>query len=128
MSATAELTRETIESVDAARQVDDILGMPDQLRDALWRVESANLEPDDAPGGLIVAGMGGSAVGGTLASVFHYLGASAFVSTAPTVLVAAVIYRLGFARDLLLAVGVLCISALCLVIYSAIEVQSQPAH
>jgi glucose/mannose-6-phosphate isomerase len=67
LSTTADLTRETIESVDAERQIDDILGMPDQLRDALWRVESANLEPDDAPGGLIVAGMGGSAIGGTLA-------------------------------------------------------------
>jgi glucose/mannose-6-phosphate isomerase len=41
--------------------------MPDQLRDALWRVESANLAPRDARGGLIVAGMGGSAIGGALA-------------------------------------------------------------
>ncbi len=48
--------------------LDDVLGMPDQLRDALWRVESANLEPHDAPGGLVVAGMGGSAIGGALAS------------------------------------------------------------
>ncbi len=67
MSATADLTRETIESIDTSRQIDDILAMPDQLRDALWRVESANLVPDDAPGGLIVAGMGGSAIGGALA-------------------------------------------------------------
>jgi glucose/mannose-6-phosphate isomerase len=67
MSTTAALTRETIESVDTARQIDDILAMPDHLRDALWRVESANLEPGDAPGGLIVAGMGGSAIGGALA-------------------------------------------------------------
>ncbi len=41
--------------------------MPEQLRDALWRVESAGLEPHDAPGGLVVAGMGGSAIGGALA-------------------------------------------------------------
>src|SRR3954452_24897251 len=41
--------------------------MPAQLRDALWRVESAGLEPHDAPGGLVVAGMGGSAIGGRLA-------------------------------------------------------------
>ena len=54
-------------AVDAAAEIDDILGLPDQLRDALWRVESANLEPHDAPGGLIVAGMGGSAIGGALA-------------------------------------------------------------
>jgi glucose/mannose-6-phosphate isomerase len=41
--------------------------MPEHLRDALWRVESAALEPHDAPGGLVVAGMGGSAIGGALA-------------------------------------------------------------
>jgi glucose/mannose-6-phosphate isomerase len=67
LSTTADLTREEIESIDSARQIEDILGMPDQLRDALWRVESADLEPSDAPGGLIVAGMGGSAIGGVLA-------------------------------------------------------------
>jgi glucose/mannose-6-phosphate isomerase len=67
LSTTLDLTRGAIEAVDSARQIDDILGMPDQLRDALWRVESANLEPHDAPGGLVVAGMGGSAIGGSLA-------------------------------------------------------------
>jgi glucose/mannose-6-phosphate isomerase len=67
LSTTVELTRGAIESVDSARQVDDILGLPDQLRDALWRVETAGLEPHDAPGGLVVAGMGGSAIGGALA-------------------------------------------------------------
>jgi glucose/mannose-6-phosphate isomerase len=67
LSTTLDLTRDAIDSVDKSRQIDDILGMPDQLRDALWRVESANLEPHDAPGGLIVAGMGGSAIGGALA-------------------------------------------------------------
>jgi glucose/mannose-6-phosphate isomerase len=67
LSTTLHLTRGAIESVDSARQIDDILGLPDQLRDALWRVESANLEPRDAPGGLVVAGMGGSAIGGLLA-------------------------------------------------------------
>jgi glucose/mannose-6-phosphate isomerase len=33
----------------------------------LWRVESANLQAHDAPGGLVVAGMGGSSIGGALA-------------------------------------------------------------
>ena len=40
---------------------------PTHLRDALWRVDSAGVAPVDAPGGVIVAGMGGSAVGGRLA-------------------------------------------------------------
>jgi len=67
LSVTLELTRESIAAVDRSGQLQDILSMPDQLRDALWRVESANLEPHDARGGLVVAAMGGSAVGGTLA-------------------------------------------------------------
>ncbi len=61
------LTRAAVEAVDANKQVDDIGGLPEHLRDALWRVESAKLEAADAPGGLIVAGMGGSAIGGALA-------------------------------------------------------------
>jgi glucose/mannose-6-phosphate isomerase len=67
LSVTDDLSREAVASVDAGGMLDDILGLPEQLRDALWRVESANLEPHDAPGGLIVAGMGGSAIGGALA-------------------------------------------------------------
>jgi glucose/mannose-6-phosphate isomerase len=67
LTATFELTRDAIDRVDASRLIDDVLAMPEQLRDALWRVESANLEPHDAPGGLVIAGMGGSAIGGALA-------------------------------------------------------------
>ena len=47
--------------------LDDILAIPDHLRDALWRVESARLEPSEAAG-LMVCGMGGSAIGGDLAA------------------------------------------------------------
>ena len=67
MTAAATLDRESIAAVDERNQLDDILALPDHLRDALWRVESANLEPRGASGGLIVAGMGGSAIGGALA-------------------------------------------------------------
>lgn len=67
MTATGTFTREAIASVDQAGQLNDILSMPDQLRDALWRIESAHLQPRDSPGGLVVAGMGGSAIGGALA-------------------------------------------------------------
>ena len=41
--------------------------MPEHLRDAVWRVESAIMEESDATAGLVVAGMGGSAIGGALA-------------------------------------------------------------
>jgi glucose/mannose-6-phosphate isomerase len=47
--------------------LDDILAIPDHLRDALWRVESARLETGEAAG-LMVCGMGGSAIGGDLAA------------------------------------------------------------
>jgi glucose/mannose-6-phosphate isomerase len=67
LTAAATLDRDAIATVDRGRQLEDILALPDHLRDALWRVESANLEPRDAPAGLIVAGMGGSAIGGALA-------------------------------------------------------------
>jgi glucose/mannose-6-phosphate isomerase len=47
--------------------LDDVLAIPDHLSDALWRVESARLEPFEAAG-LAVCGMGGSAIGGDLAA------------------------------------------------------------
>jgi len=56
-----------IAAVDHSDMLADVVGLPEHLRDALWKVESANLQPRDTPGGLVVAGMGGSAVGGALA-------------------------------------------------------------
>ena len=47
--------------------IDDVLGIPDQLRDALWRIESARLEAAPSAG-VFVCGMGGSAIGGDLAA------------------------------------------------------------
>ena len=41
---------------------------PHQFADALWRVESAGIPAVDAPGGLTVCGMGGSAIGADLAA------------------------------------------------------------
>ena len=52
---------------DPTGQIEDVLELGDHLLDALDRVEAAALAPVDAPGGLIVAGMGGSAIGGRLA-------------------------------------------------------------
>ena len=64
---TADLTAEAIARVDKADQLAVILELPEHLRDALWRVDSAKLQEWDSPGGLVVAGMGGSAIGGALA-------------------------------------------------------------
>ena len=56
-----------VAAVDPTGQVGDTLAMGDHLRDAMWKAESAGLGEWDSRGGLVVAGMGGSAVGGILA-------------------------------------------------------------
>ena len=61
------LTREAIAAVDASGLIDDVLAQPLQLTDALWRVGSADIPARDLPSGLVVCGMGGSAIGGDLA-------------------------------------------------------------
>src|SRR5580704_15697292 len=66
-STTDVLSREAIARVDASGQMDDVLALPEHLRDALWRVESAIMQDWDTSAGLVVAGMGGSAIGGALA-------------------------------------------------------------
>jgi glucose/mannose-6-phosphate isomerase len=55
-------------AVDSTGQLSETLDLGVHLRDALWRVDSAAIPPSDAPGGLVVAGMGGSSVGGRLAA------------------------------------------------------------
>ena len=66
-SPAAEITSETIGKVDSTGQLADVLGLAEHLRDAVWRVESAIMQDWDTPAGLVVAGMGGSAIGGALA-------------------------------------------------------------
>ena len=63
-----DLTRDALREVDPAGMIDDVLAQPDQLGDALWRVQSADLRKRDMAGGLVVCGMGGSAIGGDLAA------------------------------------------------------------
>lgn len=65
---TPGLGRDTIAAVDRAGMLGLVLEQPDHLTDALWRVDSAGLPDLDAPGGLVVCGMGGSAIGGDLAA------------------------------------------------------------
>ena len=66
-SQQAALDVAAVSAGDPGRQIDSVLGLPDQLRDAVWKAESADLGTWDSPPGLIVAGMGGSGIGGRLA-------------------------------------------------------------
>ncbi len=59
--------------------------------------------------------------GGPLAAFFHYLGSSAFVAAAPTVLIGVFVYRLPFGSSVGLAVGLLALVAVCLIVYGAFE-------
>src|SRR5476651_637502 len=61
---------------------------------------------------------------GAAAKMFHYLGASIFAATAPTVLIGAVIFHYGLIRDLVLALVMLFSAALLLLIYAVFEVQA----
>jgi glucose/mannose-6-phosphate isomerase len=58
---------EALRANDPSGQLDEVLALPEHLRDALWRVESARIEPFNASG-LVIAGMGGSAIGADLAA------------------------------------------------------------
>jgi glucose/mannose-6-phosphate isomerase len=62
------LSSADIEAVDSAGMLGDVLAQPRQLGDALWRVESAAIPRLDLPGGVVICGMGGSAIGGDLAA------------------------------------------------------------
>jgi glucose/mannose-6-phosphate isomerase len=62
------LDPDSIEAVDPGGMLGDVLAQPLQLGDALWRTQSAGIRPRDLPGGLVVCGMGGSAIGGDLAA------------------------------------------------------------
>jgi len=64
----SDLSAERISAVDQSNMAAAVLEMPDHMRDALWRVETAAIEHVDSPHGLVVAGMGGSSAGGMLAS------------------------------------------------------------
>jgi glucose/mannose-6-phosphate isomerase len=66
-SVSEQLDRAAVAAVDRSDLLADVLALPEHLRDALWKAESAALEDWDSPGGLVVAGMGGSAIGCDLA-------------------------------------------------------------
>ncbi len=59
--------QERIGAIDSGDQYDATMALPDHLRDALWRFQSARIE-ESGCSGLVVCGMGGSAIGGDLAA------------------------------------------------------------
>jgi glucose/mannose-6-phosphate isomerase len=63
----ASLDNDTVERLDPGGMLGDVLAQPLQLGDALWRAESAGIRARDMTDGLVVCGMGGSAIGGDLA-------------------------------------------------------------
>jgi glucose/mannose-6-phosphate isomerase len=65
--ASDPLSREAIAAVDPQDMLGDVLAQPNQIGDALWRTDAAGLPRRYMPGGLVVCGMGGSAIGGDLA-------------------------------------------------------------
>jgi glucose/mannose-6-phosphate isomerase len=64
----SDLSRPAIEAADPSGMANDVVAQPHQLGDALWRVDSAGIRERDLPGGLVICGMGGSAIGGDLAA------------------------------------------------------------
>ncbi len=61
------LDRAALDAVDPQGMLGDVLAQPLQLGDALWRAQSAGIRSGDSAAGLVVCGMGGSAIGGDLA-------------------------------------------------------------
>jgi glucose/mannose-6-phosphate isomerase len=59
---------EAVASGDPKSMLGDVLAQPLQVGDALWRAQSAGIPRIDTPGGMLVCGMGGSAIGGELAA------------------------------------------------------------
>lgn len=62
------LSSEAVAAGDPSGMLGDVLAQPLQIGDALWRAQSAGIPNLDTPGGLLVCGMGGSAIGGDLAA------------------------------------------------------------
>jgi glucose/mannose-6-phosphate isomerase len=75
------LTPEAIAAADPSGMAGDVLAQAHQFDDALWRIESANVPGGEFPLGLIVCGMGGSAIGGDLAAAAIGLRAKAPIVT-----------------------------------------------
>jgi glucose/mannose-6-phosphate isomerase len=75
------LTPDAVAAADPSGMLGDVLAQPHQYEDALWRTESAGIKRRDFPRGLVVCGMGGSAIGADLATAAIGLRATAPITT-----------------------------------------------
>src|SRR5947209_11537456 len=62
------LTSQAIAAVDTRGMLGDVLAQPHQYEDAIWRTDSAGIEPGQFARGVLICGMGGSAFGADLAA------------------------------------------------------------
>jgi glucose/mannose-6-phosphate isomerase len=68
MAGADPLSRKAVEAFDAEGRLGEILDLGEHLRDALWRVESANIAAHPTPDGLLVVGVDGLQRGAELLS------------------------------------------------------------
>jgi glucose/mannose-6-phosphate isomerase len=66
---------------DPGGMLDDVLAQPHQYEDAIWRTESAGIKRSDYARGVVICGMGGSAIGADLAAAAIGLRAQAPITT-----------------------------------------------
>jgi hypothetical protein len=59
--------------------------------------------------------------GGTLAQLFHYLGAATFVSVAPSVLLNALVIKVPFLTNVLSALAMLAVAGIFLILHAVFE-------
>jgi hypothetical protein len=63
--------------------------------------------------------------GGTLAHVFHYIGAAGAVGVLPTVL-SGLILKLGFGRAIVMGLSLMAVGLIALVIFAVVESPARP--
>jgi glucose/mannose-6-phosphate isomerase len=76
-----KLSPEAIAAADPADMLGDVLAQPHQYEDALWRTESAGIRRREFSRGVVICGMGGSAIGADLAAAAIGLRATAPITT-----------------------------------------------
>src|SRR3954452_10426634 len=77
----SSLTTDAIAAADPSGMLGDVLAQPHQYEDALWRAESAGIKKREFTRGIVICGMGGSAIGADLAAAAIGLRATAPITT-----------------------------------------------